>query len=245
MKRRAFIGAARVWAILVVVSVAACAEPSTGDDLGGDDEDGPGHEPVEGTCDDHGAPADPYADCMEAFEPAPGVSFGHDALPGIVLGPPQGGGVDVGGTDVASLGCGGSITLYFAAPWPTDGPGPDFIVFENAFQAGETTFVEPAQVLVSEDGERWHAFGCEPDGGAEPPPGCAGLGPVIAAGPDAPLDPASAGGDAFDLAELGLSQARWIRIVDRTAEHYGSQTWCMGAAGGFDLDAVAAVEAGP
>jgi hypothetical protein len=236
MKQRAF--------ILLLVSTAACAAPSGGDDLGDDPHDGePGYEPVEGTCDDRPAFADPYADCVESFEPAAGVSFGHDAMPEIVLGPPQGAGVDMGGTHVASLGCGGSITLHFAAPWPTDGPGPDFIVFENPFRAGETTFIEPAQVLVSEDGERWHAFPCAPEPGLTPPLGCAGLEPVLAAGPAAPLDPASAGGDAFDLAELGLSQARWVRIIDRTAEHYGSSTWCMGAAGGFELDAVAVVEA--
>jgi hypothetical protein len=34
-------------------------------------------------------------------------------------------------------------------------------------------------------------------------------------------------------------------LIDRTAEHYGSQTWCLGAAGGFDLDAIAAVEGAP
>lgn len=235
MKRRALLLA------IPLMMATACAEPSASDDL---DDGGPGHEPVQGLCDDADAPEDPYADCIDAFEPAPGVSFGHDAMPEIVLGPPQGAGLDMGGTHVASLGCGGSITLHFAAPWPTDQPGPDFIVFENAFRSGASTFIEPAAVLVSEDGERWHEFDCEPEG-PEPPRGCAGLGPVLASGPAASLDPAAAGGDAFDLADVGLSEARWIRIIDRTAEYYGSQTWCLGAAGGFDLDAVALVESPP
>jgi hypothetical protein len=246
MKRCTCTVAARVWpsfAIVIATATAtACAEPSADDELG---DGGPAYAPVDGVCDDVEAATDPYVDCVEAFEPAEGVSFGHDAMPEIVLGPPQGAGERAGGTHVASLGCGGSITLYFAAPWPIDGPGEDFIVFENAFRAGETDFVEPAQVLVSEDGERWHAFACEPDGEPEPPPGCAGLRPVLATGPGAPLDPASAGGDAFDLAELGLSHARYVRIVDRTALHHGSQTWCLGATGGFDLDAIAVAEAAP
>ncbi len=244
MKRLSSAPAARLWPMLALALALAlapaCAEPSPADL---DDEDGPGHEPVLGLCDeDLGAPEDPYADCVEELAAAAGVSFGHDAMPGIVLGPPRGGGVDMGGTDVASLGCGGSITLHFSAPWPTDGPGPDFIVFENAFRSGSTTFIEPAQVLVSADGERWHGFDCEPNGSPEPPSGCAGLQPVLASGPAAEIDPTTAGGDAFDLADVGLSEARWVRIIDRTAEHYGSQTWCAGAAGGFDLDAVAVVE---
>jgi hypothetical protein len=216
---------------------AACNLP------GGDPDDG--GTPVERACEDLGAPEDPWGDCVDAFEPAPEVSFGHAQMPAIVLGPPQGGGETKGGTDVASLGCGGSITLGFAEPWPVDGPGPDLVVFENAFRSGEIVFVEPAQVLVSEDGEDWRAFPCEPDGGAEPPPGCAGLRPVLAAEPGAELDPSTLGGDAFDLADVGLAEARWVRLIDRTAEHYGSDTWCLGAAGGFDLDAVAAVEEGP
>lgn len=221
------------------VGAAACADPSEGHD---DD----AHAPVEGACEDaNDAPDDPWGDCVDAFEPAEGVSFGHDAMPEIVLGPPQGGGETKGSTHTASLGCGGSITLGFSAPWPVDGPGPDLVVFENAFRSGEITFVEPAQVLVSEDGEDWHAFPCEPDGGEEPPPGCAGLRPVLETEPGAAIDPATIGGDAFDLADVGLAEARYVRIVDRTAEHYGTDTWCLGAGGGFDLDAVAALEARP
>jgi hypothetical protein len=69
--------------------------------------------------------------------------------------------------------------------------------------------------------------------------------PVLATEPGAEIDPATAGGDVFDLADVGLAEARWVRLIDRTAEHYGSDTWCLGAAGGFDLDAVAAVEGTP
>jgi hypothetical protein len=227
----------RVLVAATLAMATACVDPTQG---GLDD----GSAPIAGECEDLGAPADPWADCVVEFAPADGVSFGHDALPEIVLGPPEGGGEGMGGTHVASLGCGGSITLGFLPPWPTDGPGPDLVVFENAFLAGAITFVEPAAVLVSDDGEDWRAFPCEPDG--EPAPeGCAGLEPVLAAGDAAVPDPTDAGGDAFDLADVGLAEARFVRIIDRTAEHYGSQTWCLGAAGGFDLDAVARMEAAP
>ncbi len=199
-------------------------------------------DPVDGICDamDQGA-TDPFADCVESFDPAAEASFGHDALPSVVLGPPQGGGEAMGSTDVVSLGCGGSITVQFGEPWPQDGPGADLLVFENPFGAGDAAFVEPAKVWVSADGEIWRSFGCEPDGEPQPP-GCAGLNPVHANGDADALAPETAGGDAFDLADVGLPHARYVRIEDLTEEHYGSRTWCMGTAGGFDLDAMAVVE---
>ena len=196
---------------------------------------------IEGVCGE-GDGDDPYADCVESFVPADGVVFGHDAMPEVVLGPPHGGEAGAGSMDVASLGCSGRITLAFDGPAIVDGPGADFIVFENAFRTGGETFTEPARVLVSDDGIAWAAFGCDVDGsGAWPPAGCAGVEPVLAEG-DPATDPETAGGDAFDLGEVGLARARFVRIVDVTEEHYGVRKWCEGDAGGFDLDAVAAVE---
>ncbi|MBZ0147205.1 MAG: hypothetical protein K8F62_06630 [Pseudorhodoplanes sp.] len=53
---------------------------------------------------------------------------------------------------------------------------------------------------------------------------------------------AGVGGDAFDLAEVGLSAAKYVRItdVDGDPEDPGDAF-----AGGFDLDAVAALHSGP
>lgn len=233
-----------MWSMLLGPWLLGCHDPSAGPDDGELDE--PDQPPVEGHCDlEDGGSTDPFVDCVEDFSPAAGVSFGHDSMPDIVLGPPAGEGLDMGSTDVVSLGCGGSITLAFQAPWPVDRPGPDLVVFENAFVSGSTTFMEPARVLVSDDGLRWRAFDCEPDGTDEPPAGCAGLRPVLAFDEATALDPATAGGDPFDLAEVGLTEARYIRIVDRTREHYGSETWCAGATGGFDLDAIVVVGAPP
>jgi hypothetical protein len=56
-----------------------------------------------------------------------------------------------------------------------------------------------------------------------------------------PVDPATAGGDPFDLADVGLTEARYVRIRDRSNEV------CPDGGGpntdGFDLDAVSIVNA--
>lgn len=197
------------------------------------------------TCQPGVTPGDPYVDCVESFTPE-GAVFGQDRFPQVVFGPPQAGVGGNGSVDVLSLGCGGEITLFFDAPGIVDGPGPDFIVFENPLPAGDATFVEPARVLVSADGLTWHAFPCDP-AGERPPLGCAGVARVFA-GPDNmidPTDPATAGGDAFDLAQLGLDEARYVRLLDVGEVYYDGRMWCGGGGGGFDLDAIAVVHGGP
>lgn len=183
--------------------------------------------------------SDPFADAVVSFEPGPGAGFGADRLPDIVLGPPKGGGLQHGGFDVLSLGAGGSIVLKSDAAI-LDGPGPDFIVFENAFYAGgnpAAPFAEPGEVAVSQDGTRFFVFPCASGNRAELYPGCAGVHPVLAnAELNAvdPTDPAAAGGDAFDLNELGLPWARFLRIRDLSDGGTGTSA-------GFDLDAVSIV----
>ena len=171
--------------------------------------------------------------------PGPGPTFGRDKLPGVVLGPPKGGGAANGSLDVVTLGNGGTITLGFAPSAIFDGPGADFIVFENPFFVNgnsEQTYAELASVEVSDDGQLFESFSCT---ATEAPYGsCAGFHPVYA-NPDQnaidPSDPAVAGGDAFDLADLGIAHARYVRITDRVD--------LTGADGTFDLDAVAIVHA--
>ncbi|MEM7151866.1 MAG: cell surface protein [Myxococcota bacterium] len=235
----------RTWLLVGLLAGFGCGDPATEDDEGldGGAELGPDYAAIEGNCEaDPGRPADPFIDCIEDFSPSADAAFGHSQLPGIIEGPPMGAGEMAGGMDVISLGCGGSITLAFDEPMPTDGPGPDFIVFENPFVSGSTTFVEPAQVFVSDDGEHWRSFPCELDGQEGDATGCAGLSPVLAADATTATNPDTAGGDAFDLADVGLTRARYIRLVDRSEEHYGSQIWCAAVPGGFDLDAIAVVE---
>lgn len=204
----------------------------------------PGEPPAEGNCQASTGAAS-FAECIDAFEPSDEAAFGHDELPDIVLGPPHG--HPGGSKHVASLGCGGRITLHFDPPI-VDVDGPDFIVFENAFETGAVTFAEPARVLVSPDGTTWSAFPCTLEGdGVWPPTGCAGVAAVLSTdGSPDPTDPDLAGGDAFDLSEVALDEARYVRLIDVSVEYFGSTLWCTGESGGFDLDAISVVgEAAP
>ncbi|WP_437875510.1 hypothetical protein [Sorangium sp. So ce513] len=165
-----------------------------------------------------------------------GQGFGQDRFPDVVLGPPRGGGCCGGSLDVLSLGDGGSIVVAFDGNAIIDGPGADFLVFENAFARGgdaASVFAELATVEVSEDGVAWSAFPCAAD--RYPYDGCAGWHPVHANPGENdvdPLDPSSAGGDPFDLADIGIPLARFVRITD-----------LAGTPDVFDLDAVGIVHA--
>jgi len=190
---------------------------------------------------EHGPCESRFATTVESFSAGPGPTFGRASLPGVVLGPPKGAGAINGSLDVVTLGNGGSITLGFEPSVIVDGPGPDFIVFENAFYVNDgadadAPFAELASVAVSEDGQNFEAFPCT---ASEAPYGsCAGWHPVYA-NPDEnaidPTNPSVAGGDAFDLADLGVARARYVRITDRVDLGGGN--------GLFDLDAVSIVHA--
>ena len=175
--------------------------------------------------------------CVESVAPGAGAGFGADRFPEIIYGVPHGGGDHGGSTDVFSLGTDGEIVVGFGGNGVVDGEGPDFIVFENAFLAGGKPFKELAQISVSDDGITWTAFPCKQD--ALPYDGCAGWHPVYSNPSNAisAYDPATAGGDVFDLATIGVKSARFIKIVDQhNAVRPGGTT-------GFDLDAVAVIHA--
>src|SRR5258708_1720907 len=186
---------------------------------------------------------DPYVDRIVSFEPGEGAGYGKDKLPDIVLGPPRGRGKLEPSDHVLSLGKGGKITLEFVDNEVFDDEGPDFIVFENAFlvapgdDAGKG-FFELAKVEVSADGKEWKEFPFDTISRK----GCAGHHPVLA-NPDEndidPTDPEKAGGDPFDLKDVGLKMIRFVRItdLDNTSGAKGTM--------GFDLDAVAAVHSRP
>ncbi len=212
------------------------------------------------------AAADPYVDSVVSYIQGANGGFNAGALPGIVLGSPAGNGLFLGGLDVVSLGRSGRIDLRFDDNVIVDGPGVDFTVFENAFLeigAGNLTvppFAEPGRISVSQDGTEWFAFPCTLEPLAAPYwPGCAGVYPVLSDGtlatPDAtiptslPIEdlvgvsvftieaPPGSGGDSFDLADVGLGWARYVRIeaADFDVNVVGSGN------SGFDLDAVVAV----
>jgi hypothetical protein len=178
----------------------------------------------------------PYVQSVISISYGPGAGFGQSKMPGIIEGPPKGGGANQGSLDVLTLGNGGEIVLGFGENTIIDGPGLDFIVFENAFDVGgdpTDPYSEIATVAVSEDGETWTEFPCTAT--AYPYGSCAGWHPVYANPSDNqidPTDPKTAGGDAFDLADIGVTKARFVRITDRAD-----------VPSTFDLDAVSLVHA--
>jgi hypothetical protein len=183
-----------------------------------------------------------FASRLVSFEPGACAGFGQPDMPNIVLGPPHGAGDGAGSLDVVSLGKGGTIVLAFEPEAIVDGPGVDFIVFENAFfTAGDPTkpYFELAEVSVSDDGVTWSTFPCV-TGGPAPYGDCAGWRPVYANEQSnlAEMDPAAAGGDPYDLATIGVPRARFVRIQDRTSQRCTSQG---PDTNGFDLDAIAAL----
>lgn len=211
---------------------------------------------------------DPHADDVASFIAGAGGGFGQADLPGVVTGPPEGLGLFLGGLDVLSLGAGGVIELEFVDNVILDGPGVDFTVFENPFltvvlgTVGDP-FSEPGRVSVSQDGVTWFVFDACSTAPLDPPlhPGCAGVYPTLSDAldpttehPSIPTEtpitdliglpqaqvvlPDGSGGDSFDLQDVGLSWARFVRIEDVGP--------ALGQAGtvGFDLDAVTAVNSG-
>lgn len=188
---------------------------------------------------------DPFADAVVDLAVGDGGGFGSDQLPGIVLGPPRGGGPVQQSLDVVSLGNDGVITVRFDQPLLCDGPGADFTVFENAFHVGTPEgpiFEEYGIVAVSQDGTAFVDLPYDPITHA----GLAGRAPVLS-NPDNgidPLDPAVSGGDQFDLADVGLPWVAYVRITDPGAAipDPGNRI-PPGDKGGFDLDAIAALHA--
>lgn len=179
----------------------------------------------------------PFVARVVSFMPGDGGGYGADQLPGIVLGPPRGAGTLMGSLDTLSLGRAGEVTLELGSD-VVDHAGPDFIVFENPFWisgiAGRT-YVEPGLVSVSEDGETFVPFPCDPEAAPEYP-GCAGIRPVFS-NPDggpSPFDVLAAGGDSYDLGTIGVSRARFVRILDA-----GLGAALGGGKDGFDLDSIA------
>lgn len=183
-----------------------------------------------------GLALNPWADRVVRFAPGPGAGFGQDIFPDVVLGAPTGGGEHQGSLDVLALGKSGVIELEMTDVAVIDGPGVDLLVFENGFSG----YFENAVVAVSEDGIDWKEFPCAADAGVKT--GCAGLNPVFAnpAQGISATDPHVSGGDGFDLVDVGLSRARFVRVTDTgTNRFYGPP------GGGFDLDAIAVVNGLP
>jgi len=145
--------------------------------------------------------------------------------------------------DVVSLGRGGFITLTFDTP-VIDQDGPDFAVFENAFN---DSFLELGFVEVSGDGSNFTRFPVRSRTAAA----VATYGTLDAGQVEGFAGTVRQGyGTGFDLAELGLSQITHVRVVDvigdgRHRDADGRPIYdpypTFGSAG-FDLDGVAVLE---
>ena len=188
--------------------------------------------------------ADRFATNVVSFTPGDCAGFGLPAMPGVVLGPPVGGGASAGGLDVVTLGYKGEIVLGVEPNAIVDGPGVDLLVFENAFLTNGDPNEELAEVSVSDDGTTWKTFPCSLGNG--PLYGtCAGWHAVYSAPGNgiSPIDPATAGGDGFDLKDVGLASARFVRIRDMGQVACPSNPGMKPTTVGFDLDAIAVVNA--
>lgn len=193
-------------------------------------------------------PADPFADQVVLFQPLAANGYGSSHQPANVLGAPSGGGdfaPQISPAAVLSLHakskadsslsapCGGSIVLEFSDNIILNGPGTDFIVFENAFfVAGDIShrFMEPAVVAVGQNGVRYYQIPFDyvrhldsldrevTDNPYSYASGFAGIEPVYSsAGIPDPTNPFLAGGDRFDLSWIRERSLKWIRFVKITA----------------------------
>jgi len=178
-----------------------------------------GARPADGSGPDAGSPP------VDAGPPEPSPAAAHAVVeasgegdrpfgdPSLAVNGVRGGGEGAGSLDVYSIEYGGHLVLSWGGQVVRNGPGSDLVVFENPFRFGGGTFMDPAVVEVSRDGETWVALPHDytaPDEtvySADPAHwvGFAGVEPVRLHAEDHPVDPfdaAAAGGDHFDLGAL-------------------------------------------
>lgn len=216
-----------------------------------------------------------FADRVVSFTAGPGAGFGQANMPGNVLGAPHGNSNPNTPTfdeqHLVSLGDGGTITLEFVSTRIVDGPGVDLTVFENPVIPNgqpDQSYVDAAIVAVSTDGTSWTTF---PFNFIPPAPdnslldkqnyvGFAGVQQSLSSSTNgiSPFDTANSGGDQFDLAQIGVTNIRFVRITD-TGTTGPTQTMdadndivddpgnhlLFAPSIGFDLDAVVGINTLP
>lgn len=141
--------------------------------------------------------------------------------------------------DIVSLGRGGKITMTFDPPIQ-NGVGWDFAIFENSFS---DTFLELAYVEVSSNGVDFIPF----DSDSLTPSPVAGFGAVDPSNVDGLAGKYKQGyGTPFDLEDVGLNSATYVRIIDvvgdgtclDTSGHVIYDPYPTIGSAGFDLDAI-------
>lgn len=181
-------------------------------------------------------------DTVYNFKPGKGQSLGQsfEFFPANIFGMPDTNASELTPASdpkqICSIGLGGTIIVGFKNYLIVDGDGPDFTIFENAFinPVTKKVFAEPAIVSVSEDGIYYYDFPYDPI----TLKGCAGITPTN--GKENPFNPLKSGGDKFDLATIGLSRVKYIRIKDICQEILDNPNhpFFDPIISGFDLDAV-------
>ena len=171
------------------------------------------------------ASAAPQFAAADVVVEAPGADSSRFGDPSRAVNGVRGAGMGSGSFDVYSLNYTTRpyLVIGFGDYAVTDGPGADLVVFENGFLAAsgrETSqyfFMDPITVEVSRDGASWRAMPFDYVNADErvyaPYPeaweGFAGTLPSLLNQETNAVDPFGpmAGGNAFDLADLGTSEA--------------------------------------
>lgn len=180
----------------------------------------------------------PWADAVAEFTPGIGAGFGANYFPENILGAPtpdpaiSAYNPSTSPQEILSLGNGGEIVLEFTDNYITDEEGVDFTVFENVFLSfmSGMPYIEAGIVSVSQDGENFVTFPYDTSDFS----GMAGVSPTLSTLDYA--DPTMSGGDQFDLADVGLAWAKYVKITD-LGDIKKEGSWN----GDFDLDAVVAI----
>ncbi len=168
-----------------------------------------------------GCAAEPSYAPADVIIDAPGADDSRFGDPSLAVNGVRGAGTGAGSFDVYSLNytTRPSLVIGFGAYAVTDGPGADLAVFENGFLATMDEgyfFMDPIIVDVSIDGVTWLAMPFDYVNADErvyvPHPelweGFAGTLPVLVNEETNAVDPFGpmAGGNAFDLSDLGTSE---------------------------------------
>lgn len=144
--------------------------------------------------------------------------------------------------EIEAIGIGGEIIVGFKDRVLMNGPGVDFVIFENAFvnPVGNGIFAEPGIVSVSQNGIDYYEFPFNPASFE----GLSGTAPTN--GDNDPFNPEVSGGNKFDLDDVGLDHIKYIRIKDTTllvkslpqGHKFKNPDFLLT---GFDLDAVVGI----
>ena len=201
---------------------------------------------------DPNSPVEDYGWAVRVVDVAYGddASFGQGRMPDVVLGASKGSDTGSQSLDVVSLGSGGFIVLSFGdGTCVVDGEGDDLAVLENPFYITgdeDNRYIEAARVEVSQDGVTYYPFPTSVDafrllGDPLRYSGFAGVEPVVEG-----ATPDEVGGDRFDLADIGVDWARYVRITDAGGdpEDPGDKMAAGAGMSGFDLDAAGAIHLG-